>query len=165
MQATLLMAALQTTACSTWTPESFPVTVDMDSSLSEDAKENVVSATALLNDAVGAEVLKPVESNGRRIQRGRIHVYAGKAPHGAEGAAARNHWSCRVALDSSAEPIVVHELLHCFGLEHDPRKGSVMAEFVGRTLMPDHVHYLRDLAGIESSLSSSDERGWRIPSP
>lgn len=144
-----------------WVPESYPVTVDLDAALSDEDRGAALDACAVLNEAVGIEVLRPVEGNGRLIQRGRIHIAPGDPAADRLAEANRSHWSCRVRVEQTSTRILVHELLHCFGLGHDPRRESVLYPAAGPLLMRGHVDAIREQLGL--ALTESDQPSWSVP--
>jgi hypothetical protein len=143
-------------ACAPWSPEEFPVKVDVGADLSDVQRQALLDGIDMLEERVGADVFEPVESTGRRIQRGRIGVRSGVSQHGYDGWYDRNHWSCKVELgrQSMYAQLALHELLHCLGLRHDVDvDDSVMNEYAGRTLMAGHVDSVRALMGLGTVVS------------
>lgn len=154
--ARLIAAALFVclTACAPWTPEpsDFPVKVDVGADLTEPQRQALYDGIDKLEERVGANVFAPVESNGRKIQRGRIAVRSG--PLGEEnGFFDPTHWSCRITLgsdDAMYPEVAVHELLHCLGLDHDADPDSVMYESTDTNsrIMLSHVNHVRSLMDL-----------------
>ena len=140
-------------ACAPWAPSDFPVRVDVGADLNEQQRVALLDGIALLEERVGANVFAPVETNGRRIQRGRISVRNGVEQHDEAGHFDPTHWSCRITLRRDIYPeIALHELLHCLGLDHDHADDSVMGEYVGSNLTREHVDFVRGLMGLGPSV-------------
>ena len=139
-------------ACSPWVPDSFPVTVDLDDRLTVEQKSAAIEACETWNQAVGRRVLRPVESNGRDIQRGRIAIRETSPRAGEIATSTANAWHCEIAVKGLGyDPLTMtHELGHCFGLEHDALTHSVMRKYSqpDQRLLPQHVDYVRELVTI-----------------
>ena len=80
MRRLVLALALLITACAPWTPSDFPARVDIGADLTEVQRDALLDGIALLETEVHANVFAPVETNGRRIQRGRISVRSSGNP-------------------------------------------------------------------------------------
>lgn len=141
--------ALMSAACEPWVPDSFPVVVDLSENLTSEQKQAARSACESWNAAVQEPVLSPVEGNGRRIQRGRIHVKPGNPRPGALATAETDHWHCEIEVRGLGNDpaTLVHELGHCLGLSHDKLPFSIMAAYAGaeQRLLPEHVAHVRAL--------------------
>jgi len=136
-------------ACSPWVPDSFPVTVDLDDHLTVEQKTAAIEACESWNEAVGRRVLRPVESNDRGIQRGRIAIRQKSPRRGEIATSTANAWHCEIAVKGLGyDPLTMtHELGHCFGLEHDALTHSVMRKYSHpeQRLLPQHIDYVREL--------------------
>jgi len=141
-----------------WVPDlsDGPVKVNVGDDLSEQQREALLEACQRINDTAGFRVLRPVVDNGRRIQRGRIHVDQASIPAIALARAQTDAWSCHIRsgkLDQSADTYT-HELMHCLGFAHEEDPESIMfpteRKDLQQHIMPSHVAYLRDMANVDS---------------
>jgi hypothetical protein len=149
----LLALTLSLSACSPWVPDDFPVAVDLDDQLTIEQKTAAIEACDAWNSAVGEYVLRPVETNDRSIQRGRIAIRAKRPRFGEIATSTANAWHCEIAVRGLGyDPTTMtHELGHCLGLEHDELPHSVMGKYSqpGQELLPEHIDYVREL--VEAS--------------
>jgi hypothetical protein len=155
------LLALAVSACSPWVPDSFPVKVDLGDELTPEQRTAAIEACDTWNEAVGASVLRPVESNGRKIQRGRIAIRADRPRFGEIATSTANAWHCSIAVRGLGyDPnTMVHELGHCLGLEHDRLPHSIMMEYSlpGQQLLPEHIAYVRDLVGFSGPRDEDED--------
>jgi hypothetical protein len=148
-------------ACSPWVPDSFPVKVDLSDELTPEQRNAAIEACDTWNTRVGASVLRPVESNGRRLQRGRIAVRADRPRPGEIATSTANAWHCTIAVRGLGyDPnTMIHELGHCLGLEHDRMPHSIMNEYSqpGQALLPEHIEYVRDLVSASERRNEDED--------
>lgn len=142
-----LIACATSAAC--WHPTSFPVTVTIDGDLTPAQVSTIIDGIVRVNDAAERRVFRFRIAHAPFEHRSGVY-FSNERPKksvGRSGGFARilaTHCSVRVG-DRVIESVVVHELAHCLGFDHEDDVESIMNERASGHLKPMHVEKLRSM--------------------
>lgn len=153
----LLLLALSTLIGCAWVPSEFPVKVELPADATDEQVESLTQAIADIEAAAEFDVLELVSSDGRKRSPDRIEARntglaeAEAIQRGYHVDVARHRpRGCTIYLSTDVGPkTATHELMHCLDVRHDDVPGSVMGEYGGFDILPQHVAEIRALAGLD----------------
>lgn len=126
-----------------WRASEFPISVRIDPNLEPEQVATIVDAVYKINSDVDRRVLKLGWTEGS--DDGIFISHAEPLMSGLTGDSYRLIRHCRVRLGSTvSESVVIHEIGHCFELDHDDDPRSVMyPRPPGPLMTQEHISAVR----------------------